>query len=62
MHKLESRYHYNKNLYMINNAEDIVVFQFKMFISDHYFMFSCSRNVKKPQLKIIVFKVINIDI
>ena len=28
MHKLESRYHYNKNLYMINNAEDIVVFQF----------------------------------
>ena len=55
-------------LYLINNVQDIVVFLgLKVLNSGIYYLFSCSRNmqvmlVEKPQLKIICFKVINIDI
>ena len=50
------------------NVEDIVVFLvLKMFISDNFHMFSCSRNalvtfVAKPEWKILFFKIKNIDI
>ena len=59
---------YPTNLYLINNLEDIDIFLgLKMFNSDNFYMFSCSRNaqvtlVEKPQLKIISFKLININI
>ena len=50
------------------NVEDIVVFLgLKMFISDNFHKFSCSRNalatfVAKPEWKILFFKIKNIDI
>ena len=53
---------YPRNLYLINNGEDIVVFLgFKVFNSDNSYRFSCTSNtqvtfVEKPQLKIISFR------
>ena len=49
---------YPRNLYLINNGEDIVVFLgFKVFNSDNSYV----TFVEKPQLKIISFKIININ-
>ena len=48
--------HYPWNRYRINNVEEIVVFLvFKVFMSDKSFMFFCSRNEEKTQLKILSF-------
>ena len=36
-----------RNLYLINNVDDIVIFPgLKMFNSDNFYMFSCSRNAQ----------------
>ena len=59
---------YSCKLYLIDNMEDIVVcLGLKLFNSDNTKTFFCNRNaqvtfVEEPQLKLISFKIINIDL
>ena len=65
LHAIPDSHRYPCSFYLINIVENVVVFLGSN--SNCSFMLSCSRNaqgtfVEKLQLKIISFKIINIDI